>query len=68
MKIELSQLIPLLILGAGVVFGYAQLASKVDSYEKYDDRWSRELTDQNMNRVIALEVELAHLKREVFDQ
>ena len=53
LKIELTQLLPILALAGGIIYGYAQLNSKVDSLA-----YLKTLADDNMNRVIALEVKL----------
>lgn len=65
MKIELTTLVPILALAGGIIFTYGQLTNQVTSLkeqvvsiEEYDDEWARVLTDQNMNRIIALEVKL----------
>ena len=58
MKVDLTSLVPVLVLAGGIVFGYAQLTSKVDAYVEYDDTDIRTLIDDNMNRIIALEVKL----------
>ena len=65
MKIELTTLVPILVLAGGIIFTYGQLTNQVTSLkeqvvsiEEYDDEWARVLTDQNMNRIIALEVKL----------
>ena len=50
MKIDTPTLLTLLGIIGGIVFTYGQLTNKVQSLE-----YLKELSDQNMNRVIVLE-------------
>ena len=65
MKVELSTIIPVVALAGGIVFTYGQLTSqvsalesKLNDMEEYSDEWVRDVTDNNMNRIIALEVKM----------
>ena len=53
MKIDTHTLLTLLGIIGGIVFTYGQLTNKVQSLE-----YLKELSDQNMNRVIVLETKI----------
>ena len=65
MKVELGAMLPIVALAGGIVFTYVQLTSQVAALEDklsvvedYNDAWIRSVTDENMNRIIALEVKM----------
>jgi len=65
MKVELSTIVPVIALAGGIIFTYGQLTSqvsalenKLNDMEEYSDEWIRKATDDNMNRIIALEVKM----------
>ena len=53
MKIDTPTLLTLLGIIGGIVFTYGQLTNKVQSLE-----YLKELSDQNMNRIIVLETKI----------
>lgn len=58
MKIELEKVIGASVIIGGIIFGYGQLSSKVDSLKEYNDTEIRKLADDNMNAIIVLNTKM----------
>jgi hypothetical protein len=57
-KLPISTIVMVIGLLGGVIFTAGTVINKVDSIESYNDDYLMRLADDNMNKIIALEIKM----------